>query len=116
MGLKQVILVRHDLKLGKGKLAAQASHASVSAFLKAMQKDEEAAKEWLDDGQPKIVLKVNGEKELLEFFEALKKQFPTALITDAGRTQIASGTKTCVGAGPAEENALDKITGKLKLL
>jgi len=116
MSLKQVILVRQDLKLGKGKLAAQACHASVSALMKALKESPKQAGEWLDEGQAKIVLKVKDGKELLYFFEKLRKRFPTALITDAGLTQIAPGTITCVGIGPVEEKEIDKITKELKLL
>lgn len=116
MALKQLILVRQDLKMSKGKAAAQACHASVSALMHALREDPKAVDEWLAEGQPKIVLKVRDEKELISFFEKLKKKFPCSLITDAGRTQIAPGTKTCLGVGPAEEKEIDKITKDLKLL
>lgn len=112
MGLKQVIVVRADLKLSKGKLAAQASHASVTAAEKSPQK-----KKWMDEGQKKSVVKVKDERELLEVFEAAKDfGLPAALIEDAGRTEIPAGTKTCVGIGPAKEEDIDKVTGHLKLL
>lgn len=64
----------------------------------------------------KIVLKVDSKKELLEWFERLKKKFPTVLIKDAGRTQIAPGEPTCIGVGPAPENEIDEHTKELKLL
>ena len=116
MAYKQVIAVRADLKMGKGKLAAQAAHASLEAYLKARQKAPDAVEEWLRSGAQKVVVKVGGEGELLELFEKLRKLFPCALIQDAGRTQIEPGTKTCVGIGPAEERELDKFTGHLKLM
>ncbi len=116
MAYKQVIAVRADLKLGKGKLAAQAAHASLEAYLKARQKAPDAVEEWLRSGAEKVVVKVGGEGELLELFEKLRKLFPCALIQDAGRTQIEPGTKTCVGIGPAKEMELDKFTGHLKLM
>ena len=116
MAYKQVIAVRADLKLGKGKLAAQAAHASLEAFLKAQRKDERAANEWLATGAMKVVVKVGSEKELLELFEAARKQVPCALIQDAGRTQIEPGTKTCLGLGPADEREMDKYTAHLKLM
>lgn len=116
MSVKQVIVLRTDLKMEKGKLCSQACHASLEAFLKARQKDAHLAQEWLDSGMPKIILKVNSEKELLEVFAAAKRDVSACLIQDAGRTQIEPGSKTAVGLGPALESLLDKHTGHLKLL
>ena len=114
MSFKQVILVRQDLKLPKGKLAAQAAHASVDAVLNS---DKRKVQEWWAEGMAKIVLKVKDEKELLFYLRQAKEAGLTAaLITDAGRTVIAPGTKTCVGIGPDEEEKIDGITGKLPLL
>lgn len=114
MSLKQVILVRQDLKLSKGKMAAQASHASVDAVLKA---DESVVKRWREAGMKKVVLKVPDEKTLVEFFQRAKSEgLPSALITDAGHTHVAPGTKTCVGVGPADEEEVDSVTGDLKLV
>ena len=114
MNLKQVILVRLDLKLPKGKLAAQAAHASVEAVLKS---ESSIVKSWRREGMEKVVLKVKDEKELLHYFQLAKEaDLVTALITDAGHTVVAPGTKTCVGIGPDEEEKIDSITGKLLLL
>ncbi len=113
MEYKQVILVRADLKLPKGKMAAQAAHASVEA---AFNSDKANVAEWRAQGQKKVVLKVKDEKELLEFVNLAKDEgLKTALITDAGRTVIAPGTKTCLGIGPDEEEKIDSVTGKLKM-
>lgn len=112
MTLKQVIVVRSDLKLGKGKLAAQVAHASLTAADKSPWKQD-----WLSQGQKKTVVKCSGEKELLGLMrQAASVKLPNALIEDAGLTQIPPGTKTCLGIGPAPEHEVDKITGKLKLL
>ena len=118
MSYTQVLVVRTDLKMGKGKIAAQCAHASLAAYLKAMneKKYSEWAENWIEEGMQKIVVKVQSEKELLELFEQVKNKFPTALVTDAGHTQIAPGSKTCVGIGPAKESELKKYTGHLKLL
>lgn len=116
MAYKQVIVVRADLGMGKGKIAAQCAHASVAAFEKAMRETPDAVEEWKATGQQKSVLKVANKMELLELFENVKKKFPTALIRDAGLTQIAEGEITCIGIGPAEEREIDKYTGRLKLL
>lgn len=112
--LKQVILVRADLKLPKGKACAQAAHASVEAVLKS---DKKIVAEWRDSGMAKIVLKVKDDKELVKYFQLAKEaELAVSLITDAGRTVIAPGTKTCVGIGPDEEEKIDEITGNLSLL
>jgi len=111
---KQVILVRQDLKLPKGKLAAQASHASVEAVLKS---DPEIVQKWRSEGMAKIVLKVKDENELVKYFQTAKdKGLTVSLITDAGRTVIAPGTKTCVGIGPDGQERIDNVTAGLSLL
>ncbi|MCK4670069.1 MAG: peptidyl-tRNA hydrolase Pth2 [Nanoarchaeota archaeon] len=112
--MKQVILVRKDLKLPKGKMAAQCAHASVSAVLKS---DQKMVQKWKSEGMAKIVLYVENEKELLKFEkEARKARIKCALITDAGRTTVAPGTVTCLGIGPDDEEEIDAITGDLKLI
>ncbi len=116
MNFKQIIIARKDLKMGAGKTAAQCAHAAVSAFEKTMQQHSEWVEEWKMQGQEKVVLKVESKKELLDWFEKLKKKFPTVLIKDAGRTQIAPGEPTCVGVGPVPENEIDTFTKELKLL
>ena len=114
MAMKQVIVVRQDLKLSKGKMAAQASHASVEAVLKS---GREEVRRWQRMGMKKVVLKVNDEKELLLLKrKASEAGLVTALITDAGRTEIAPGTITCLGIGPDEEEKIDKLTGHLKMV
>lgn len=113
MALKQAIVVRADLGMGKGKIAAQASHASVNVLEKVNPK---VIEEWKQQGMKKIVLKVGGKQELLELFEKMKKLFPATLIKDAGLTQITPGEPTCIAVGPAEENGIDRFLGKLKLL
>ncbi len=111
---KQVILVRQDLKLPKGKLAAQAAHASVESMLRS---EENLVKKWCFEGMAKVVLKVKDEKELIKYFQLAKDEgLAVSLITDAGRTVVAPGTKTCVGIGPEEQEKLDSITGELNLL
>ena len=116
MEFKQVIVVRSDLKMGKGKTAAQCSHASLEAFRKAERDKPEWVKSWEAQGTQKVVVRVESERELLELFEKAKKRFPAALISDAGHTQVEPGTKPCVGIGPAPESELNELTGKLKLL
>lgn len=114
--LKQAIIVRNDLKLSKGKLAVQVSHASIDAMLKIQEFNESWVKAWLKDGMKKIVLKVENEKKLLELFKTIKKELPVSLIKDAGLTQLKPDTITCISVGPAPQNLIDKFTKKLKLL
>jgi PTH2 family peptidyl-tRNA hydrolase len=112
---KQAIVVRTDLKMGKGKIAAQVAHASLSSLENV--KERRWIDEWREEGQPKIVLKVRDEEELLNVYkEALKAGLPCSLIQDRGLTQLEPGTYTCVGIGPAPSEMVDKVTGRLKLL
>ena len=117
MEVKQVIIVRKDLKLGKGKLAAQVAHASLSSCLKVMKKDKKLFNSWMKTGAKKVVLRVKNVNELLEYKKiADKNKVANALITDAGRTQIKPGTITCLGIGPDLKEKIDKISGNLKML
>jgi peptidyl-tRNA hydrolase, PTH2 family len=115
--LKQAIVARQDIKMGKGKLAAQVAHASLSAAEEAMRKHEEWYREWKEEGQKKVVLKVQSEAELRELLKAARSvRLPVALIEDRGLTQLEPGTVTCLGIGPGPDSEVDAITGKLKLL
>lgn len=114
MPYKQVILVRQDLKLPKGKLAVQVGHASVESLLRS-HKDDIA--KWRSEGMKKVVLKVQDEKELMKYkIEAEDLGLVAALITDAGRTVVEPGTVTCLGIGPDKEEKIDRVTGKLKMV
>jgi PTH2 family peptidyl-tRNA hydrolase len=114
---KQVIVFRSDLRMGKGKIAAQAGHAAVSAAEEAHKRHRGWWEAWLFEGQRKIAVKVKSEKELLELEEQAKDLgLPNALIVDRGLTQIPEGTVTCLGIGPAPADKVDRLTGKLKLL
>ncbi len=112
--MKQVIVIRTDLKMGKGKIASQVAHASIASFLKAGFFKK---RRWLKEGMKKVVVKVSSEKELLEIYEKAKKMGLSAeIIRDAGHTQITPGTITALGIGPDDDEKIDKITGHLKLL
>ncbi len=110
---KQVIVVRKDLDLPKGKLAAQVAHASVDAVLKS---DKDVVQKWRKEGMKKIVLRVADEKEMFRYLQSAKDSgLVTAVIEDAGKTVVAPGTKTCFAIGPAKETEIDKVTGDLKI-
>ena len=111
---KQVIVIRSDLKMGKGKIASQASHASLSSYKRAgfLKRHK-----WEAEGSKKVVVKVGGEKTLMDIYEkAHAMNIPAALISDAGKTQVKSGTLTCLSLGPDKEEKIDKLTKDLKLL
>ena len=114
---KQVIAVRTDLKMGKGKLAVQVAHAAVSAAEVARSTKPEWFKRWMSSGQKKIVVKVKSLNELFELKQQAEELgIPTFLISDAGYTQLEPGTITCLGLGPAPSSVIDKVTGHLPLL
>lgn len=112
--LKQVILMRKDLSMSKGKLVAQGAHASVDAIFDANSK---LVKKWRTSGMKKIALKVESLEQLKELIEKAQEQdLATSLITDAGHTEVKPGTMTCGAIGPGPEVQIDKITGDLKSL
>lgn len=117
MEIKQVIVVRRDLGMGTGKIAAQVAHASLMAARKAEEKKQEWFEEWFEGGQAKVVVKVQSLEDLMEIkVHADSLKLPVSLVHDSGRTQLEPGTATCVGIGPAPDELIDKVTNKLKLL
>jgi PTH2 family peptidyl-tRNA hydrolase len=114
---KMVIVARKDLDLSKGKLAAQVGHAAVECTLRAQKHARDALAEWLSQGQMKAVLKVPSEKDLYPLKQAAERAgLCTALITDAGHTEIPAGTVTVLAIGPGREQDVDRVTGHLPLL
>jgi peptidyl-tRNA hydrolase, PTH2 family len=115
MAHKLVLVVRTDLGMGRGKIAAQVAHAAVTAALAARGGRDFRA--WLLEGQPKVVLKVGSAEELGQIADAARAAGLAAeIIRDAGRTQLAPGTPTCCAVGPAENSRVDAVTGGLALL
>lgn len=114
--IKQVIVVRTDLEMGKGKIAAQVGHACVLGAEHVRKSHSQWFAQWWE-GQEKVVLKVSSIKDLDAVKRgAIELNLPWSEVTDAGHTQIAPGTVTCISVGPAPEDLIDKITGDLKLL
>lgn len=112
--MKQVIVIRKDLNMRKGKMVAQGSHASLGSYLVTEIKDRNT---WMTTGQTKICVSVDSEEELLKIYKmAQDAKLPNVLIRDAGHTEFKEPTLTAVGIGPCEDDAVNQITGKLKLL
>lgn len=128
---KMVIVVRKDLNMRKGKIAAQAAHAAVGAILKLMDTTEKLhcniktimylkngmLAQWLDGKFTKICVYVNSEQELLEIqADANDYYINSCLIKDAGDTEFNGvPTYTCIALGPDNPEYLDKVTGDLPL-
>jgi len=115
MAVKLAVVVRTDLGMGRGKIAAQVAHAAVAAALGNL--GGAAFAPWLRDGQPKVILKVPAAGELQDVVQrATAGGLPVELVSDAGRTQVMPGTLTCCAVGPAESDRVDAVTAGLPLL
>jgi len=113
--IKMVICVRTDLKMSPGKVAAQVAHGAIEAYDIARSNRPLWVKTWKESGSTKICLKLLDGEHLLHIATTAAIGLPTAVITDAGRTEIPSGTATVVAIGPAPALLIDAITGSLKL-
>ncbi|KAK4228381.1 peptidyl-tRNA hydrolase 2 [Podospora fimiseda] len=123
---KLVLVVRTDLGMTKGKIAAQAGHATLACY-KSLSREAtkkgpssraaQILKQWEKRGQAKIAVQIKSEDEILSLQGIARSLGITAeVIADAGRTQIESGSLTVLGVGPAPKSEVDKVTGGLKLL
>ncbi|KAJ7900115.1 peptidyl-tRNA hydrolase [Mycena olivaceomarginata] len=100
-----------------GKISAQCGHATLACYKALVKRNPQLVKHWERTGQAKIALKATSEQQLLEL-QALAKTHNLCArsVRDAGRTQVASGTRTVLAIGPAPVELVNKITGKLRLL
>lgn len=130
--VKQIIVVRKDLNMRKGKMCAQVAHASFKVFLdlsniqrlpssttvKFTTRANSAWEEWLTGQFTKVVVSCDSDDELMGIHQdALNHDLPCSMIVDSGKTEFNGvPTKTCVAIGPAEAEEIDKITGHLKLI
>jgi len=125
--VKQVIVVRKDLNMRKGKIAAQASHASLKVFFDRMKsfffkiywiRMTKEMKKWKSGAFTKICVSVDSEEALYDIkAKAIQAKIPCALIVDSGKTEFNGvPTATCIALGPDESEKIDRITGNLKLL
>jgi PTH2 family peptidyl-tRNA hydrolase len=126
MDVKQVLIIRKDLNMRKGKMVSQGAHASMKVLLDSMSKTEDmyslklsaAWGEWLNGSFTKITLGFDSEEELLGIHEKAKNSgLPVSLIIDNGLTEF-NGVKTitAIAIGPDFGSAIDEVTGHLKLL
>ena len=128
---KQVIVVRKDLNMRKGKIAAQVAHASMKVFLDMsthypgehflripLRGENSPFHQWLLGRFTKVCVYVNSEQELMDVYtKAISYEIPSALVIDAGLTEFNGvPTKTCAAIGPEFPDRIDPITGHLKLL
>lgn len=130
---KQVIVMRTDLNMRRGKMVAQGAHASLGVLLgiehpdshpitwdrdRMTSEQSRAITEWLKGSFAKVCVGVPSEGELMRVYaEAVDANLPTKLITDAGHTEFHGvPTRTCLAIGPCWADEVDRITGELRLL
>ncbi|MCO5579375.1 hypothetical protein L7F22_033230 [Adiantum nelumboides] len=114
---KLVLVVRTDLKMDKGKIAAQCSHATLACYKALAQANPKVLHQWERSGQAKVALKCSTEDEMLALERRAKElNLCARSIRDAGRTQIAAGSRTVLGIGPGPVKIIDQVTKHLKLL
>lgn len=124
--VKQVIVMRHDLKMRRGKQIAQSAHASMAFLTSRLQNqasiglnDFSAAEQsWILGSFAKVVVRCNSEEELMTLYDkAVELGLIVHLITDSGRTEFhGHPTRTCLAIGPDDASKIDQVTGHLELL
>lgn len=112
--LKMVFVVRQDLKMGAGKVASQCAHAAVGIYDELMKSQRQLLQKWEQCGQPKIVVTCKNQPEMNDLrTRAERAGLPTHTVADAGRTQVAAGSKTVLVIGPGTKSSVDSITRHL---
>lgn len=112
-GYKQAILLRTDLGMSRGKMIAQACHASLKAYKKS---ETELRKDWEISGAKKVALKVDKDTLRQKKIKAQEKGVCFSTVKDAGMTELSPGTETAMAIGPDEESRIDSVTGDLALI
>ncbi len=130
MDIKQVIVIRKDLKMRRGKEIAQGAHASSQWLINKLQEicDHDGYKLyetglhdyeywWINNGYKKVTLQVQNEQELLNtYIEAKEANLTATLIQDEGLTEFGGiKTYTAIAIGPNDSDEIDKVTGNLEL-
>lgn len=115
---KMVLCVNTSLSMGKGKIAAQCCHAAVGCYKRAKIACPNGLAAWERTGCAKIAVKCPSEDEMMNeiLIKAMQAGIPAYFVEDAGRTQIAAGSRTVLGLGPAPVYAFEGITSHLKLM
>lgn len=110
------LIVRKDIKMKPGKVAAQCSHAAVDLYKGALKKKSDELEKWELYGSKKVTLKIKDLKEMTKIEERAKEMgLVTTMICDAGKTEVVPGTFTVLGIfGP--EKKLKQVSGHLKTL
>jgi len=113
---KMVIVVRRDLVMTAGKVASQSAHAALGSVRIVKSIYPDVVRQWEIEGETIIVLGCDGVDELSQIDVAAEVNgISRFVVSDAGRTEVGVGTRTCVALGPAPANLIDSITGSLKL-
>jgi len=126
---KQVIVIRRDLRMRRGKEIAQGAHAAgawlADRVLEQMRQNgsvahvplSSAERAWLETSFRKVTVKVNSEEELLAVYrQALEAGLVVRLVTDRGLTEFGGvPTRTCLAVGPDYDDLIDPVTGDLEL-
>ncbi len=112
-----LFIVNGSLSMSSGKMAAQVAHCAVDLFQQILDRRMMALNFWRISGQRKIVVRGDSAEELLDIEQrvSVNRSVVTSIIRDAGRTEISSGSITCLGLF-GTDNQLDPITGHLKLM
>lgn len=124
--IKQVIVMRHDLKMRRGKQIAQGAHASMAFLTRRLQTSPSislndfspSVRTWISGSFAKVCVRCNSEEELMAIHDkAIDLGLEVHVITDSGRTEFhGQPTRTCLAIGPDEASKIDQVTGHLELL
>ena len=124
--IKQVIVMRHDLKMRRGKQIAQGAHASMAFLTRRLQSKSSICMDdfspnqqtWIMGSFAKVCVRCNSEEELIGIHDkAVEMGLEVHLITDSGRTEFhGQATRTCLAVGPNDASKIDQVTGHLELL
>jgi PTH2 family peptidyl-tRNA hydrolase len=114
---KMVIVMRTDIGMSVGKMIAQACHAAVACNEQGKKTHSKQWTRWRDEGAKKVTLEAESLEELRDLArKAEQLDIVHMLIEDAGHTEVAPGTITCLGLGPDQAQKIDRVTGCLHLL
>ena len=114
--LKMVLVIREDLSMSAGKVAAQCVHAALGAYRSGIRSNPVIVSTWEWRGEKTVCLRCKSEEEFQRLLLAAQHAgLITHVVSDAGRTEVESGSKTVLAIGPAETSHIDSVTGTLRL-